>query len=318
MQYNKEYLFLTKRFLEVFLVKKFLSLLLVLIMCLALVAGCGSKEAAEEPAKEEAAATTETVEPSPIAFLTMSGTTEEQLTERYNTQILENYGGNEEVAAPYLIKAVFYDDLNTMMLALNNGKVKWMNLLDKSVGNYILGSNTEPYQIIDMIGTDGAFAMAVPEENTELLATLNAAIEALDAEGTLAQLQADYIENCKPDNMPEPAELPVIEGAETVSIVVTGDLPPMDYVTADGKAAGFNIALLSAISEKANINFEILSANAGSKAMMVSTGKAQAMFWALGRDMGNNTYNFHEDLPDGLVATTPYYKSHSCVLTKEK
>ena len=38
-------------------------------------------------------------------------------------------------------------------------------------------------------------------------------------------------------------------GEETYVVGVTGDLPPLDYVAADGTPAGFNVALMDAIAE---------------------------------------------------------------------
>ncbi|MBQ5660201.1 MAG: transporter substrate-binding domain-containing protein [Lachnospiraceae bacterium] len=53
---------------------------------------------------------------------------------------------------------------------------------------------------------------------------------------------------------PEAKDLPYFEGARTIKIGVTGDLPPMDFVAANGKAAGFNIALLTEIANRAQVN----------------------------------------------------------------
>ena len=49
---------------------------------------------------------------------------------------------------------------------------------------------------------------------------------------------------------PESIPFETFEGAETIRVAVTGDLPPIDYVAADGKAAGFNTALLAEIAKR--------------------------------------------------------------------
>lgn len=62
---------------------------------------------------------------------------------------------------------------------------------------------------------------------------------------------------------------PVIAGAKTVRVVVTGDLPPLDYVSMDGQPAGYNVALLSELSKVMNVNFELVTADAASRAAML-------------------------------------------------
>ena len=53
----------------------------------------------------------------------------------------------------------------------------------------------------------------------------------------------------------------------------------MDFVAANGKAAGFNIALLTEIANRANVNFELVQIETGSRAMALSSGKVDAVFW---------------------------------------
>jgi polar amino acid transport system substrate-binding protein len=81
---------------------------------------------------------------------------------------------------------------------------------------------------------------------------------------------------------PVAKELPHFDGARTIKIGVTGDLPPMDFVAADGKAAGFNIALLTEIANRAKVNFEIVQIETGARAMALSSGKVDVVFWTKG------------------------------------
>ena len=53
----------------------------------------------------------------------------------------------------------------------------------------------------------------------------------------------------------------------------------MDFVAANGKAAGFNIALLTEIANRAQVNFEIVQIESGSRPMALSSGKVDAVFW---------------------------------------
>ena len=60
---------------------------------------------------------------------------------------------------------------------------------------------------------------------------------------------ADELESVKFDSFPN---------APTIKIAVTGDVPPIDYVAPDGKAAGFNVAILAEIGRKMKINIELM------------------------------------------------------------
>ena len=86
--------------------------------------------------------------------------------------------------------------------------------------------------------------MMTMDTNKEVYAILNNAIVEMKADGTLDSLIENelkaYIESD-----PLAKDLPHFDGARTIKIGVTGDLPPMNFVAANGKAAGFNIALLT-------------------------------------------------------------------------
>jgi len=268
--------------------------LLVVLLALALIfafAACGQQEA---PVEEEPAAEEEAIS---IGQLTLNGTTEEEIS-----QWLMGKSGET-------VKHTFYDDLTSMLLALDKGDISYA-IMNKAEVAYIMGINPEQYSCTDRGFINSCYSMAVMAENTALLETLNTALAALEADGTLAALQEQYIDNCDPANMPAPAPLPRFDGAETVKVVVTGDVPPMDYMTADGQAAGYNIALLSAIAEQAQINIELVSANAGSRAMMITSGKADAVFWCTGCDSDSE----NKDLPDELTETAAYLSIGNCWL----
>ena len=83
--------------------------------------------------------------------------------------------------------------------------------------------------------------MMTMDTNKEVYDILNNAIVEMKADGTLDSLIENelkaYIESD-----PLAKDLPHFDGARTIKIGVTGDVPPMDYVAANGKAAGFNIA----------------------------------------------------------------------------
>jgi len=238
-------------------------------------------------------------------FLTQGGVTEEELTqqdaENLSSVGVENWddGTTQEQWV-----AKYYDDLNTALWGLDCGDVVSVDCL-KSVLLYVDAQNPGKYSPGTFYVSQRALAMAVKSENTALLEKLNGAIAALKEDGTLDQLAKDYLTDFT--KMPEPVQMPVFEGAETVRVVVTGDLPPYDYVTPDGKAAGYNVALLSAISEKVQLNIELVYANAGSRYIQLTSGKADVIFWVMGSSYSESAeFNFNDDLPEGMAVTDSY------------
>ncbi len=86
----------------------------------------------------------------------------------------------------------------------------------------------------------------------------NETITAMEDEGLLSTLIEDQMLAVVKGDDPKPVEMPVIEGADTIKVAVTGSLPPMDYVAADGTPAGYNTAVLAEISKRINKNIEIV------------------------------------------------------------
>ena len=122
--------------------------------------------------------------------------------------------------------------------------------------------------------------MLTKDSNTEVYNILNNAIKDMKADGTLDSLIANEL-NAYINSDLEPKDLPHFDGARTIKIGVTGDIPPMDFVAANGKAAGFNIALLTEIANCAQVNIELVQIETGARAMVLSTDKVDAVFWSM-------------------------------------
>ncbi|MCR5526383.1 MAG: transporter substrate-binding domain-containing protein [Lachnospiraceae bacterium] len=293
---------------------------IVVIVSLAIAAslftGCGNSG---EPKKENTGLAADgEVEDVYFGGLTMNGMTEDEFNSKLNAESATNY------------KIKYYDDLNTLLMALDRGDIEniWTN---EASAEYIIGHNEGKYDMKDPEIAEGiasyfGYSMATKASNVEeaggnveLSLTLNEAIKGLQEDGTLDKLKAEYIDDSGSRELPEPEALPVIEGADTYKVIITGDVPPMDYVTADGEAAGYNIALLSAISKKANINFELVTSATGSKVTALQSGKADILFWALGIKQGEDgEMSYDADLPDGITVTTPYLEIRQKVIIKAK
>jgi ABC-type amino acid transport substrate-binding protein len=73
--------------------------------------------------------------------------------------------------------------------------------------------------------------------------------------------------------------IPVIDGAETIKVGVSGDAPPFDYVDPAGKPAGFNVELMKAIAAHAGMNVEFVPVNTNAKFTALESGRTDVHFY---------------------------------------
>ena len=97
-------------------------------------------------------------------------------------------------------------------------------------------------------------------------------------------------------------EFETFEGAETIRVAVTGDLPPLDYISEDGSPAGYNTALIAELGKRMRINIDILNIESSSRTLSLITGVADVIFWYL---YGENYVV--TDMANGIQLSDPYY-----------
>ena len=209
------------------------------------------------------------------------------------------------------ISFVFYDNLQAMQLALNAGDIEEA-ALPEVVAEYVMNV-TGQYNISSIAKTKPAylaFGFRAGDANKELIRQFNDAILAMKEDGTLAVLQGKYIYDAGIGD-PETVEFRKFDNVDRkITIAVTGDLPPIDYVTADGNAAGFNTAVIAEIGKRLQVNIELLQVMSGARASAVVSGRADAVFWIQGyRDVKR-----HSDIPEGLALSEPYYEWNELLL----
>ena len=86
-----------------------------------------------------------------------------------------------------------------------------------------------------------------------------------------------------------------IDGAETVTVAVTGCLPPMDYVAPDGTVAGFNTAILAEIGRRIGKNIQYTQVDSAGRALALATGSVDVVFWVRGLSSGSRTVNMTDE-----------------------
>ena len=233
--------------------KRFLAIILAGLMLLSLTA-CGEKKTDENVVK--------------IGLLEADG-----------------QGGHKEHAATVHADSVagtenvYYNNLTSAIMDLNSGKIVALGL-EKSSAAYVAARNENLiFEIPGDFVHEASYSMMTMDTNKEVYDILNDAIKEMKADGTLDTLIENeltaYIESD-----PLAKDRPHFDGAKTIKIGVTGDLPPMDFVASNGKAAGFNIALLTEIANRAQVNFELVQIETGARAIALSNGKVDALFWA--------------------------------------
>ena len=201
----------------------------------------------------------------------------------------------------------FFDTLNSMVLALNSNAIAGFQV-DEYTAKYLMSRNENfvefktsaaPGYLLD-------YSMLLREENAELRDSISAVIEEMRTDGTLDALKQQYIDNVIAGTEPDAIPVEKFEGAETIKVALTGDRPPMDYFSAAGEPIGFNTALLSEIGKRLGKNVEFISIDTGARAVSLSSGACDIVFWSEAGNFDNWDGADTEDQPENTVVTKPY------------
>ena len=216
--------------------KRLLGILLALVMLLAC-AGCGG---GDKPAEKPAApAKNEQTAESKIGALMPIGLDEEGY-KRWTKDIAEVEG---QTAYETPNKVTFFNNMNEMIMALKGKQIDRFAAPGR-VGAYIVAHNDDLKLIDNNLKPILGYSMAMQEKSQAQIDEINNAITAMKDDGTLDKLIKTHITELAGDD-PVATDIPKIEGAETLKVAVTGDMPALDVILPDGKPAGFNVATLT-------------------------------------------------------------------------
>ncbi len=268
----------------------------------------GSEEVAtENTSNDEDNAVTEQAEEESfdvnIGVLTMLNINEEETMNYIRAQriALEQLGkegyfenlGEVSTSGKPNMKVVFYDTIDSMLMALNAGDIEGM-MVYNSTAQYLCATNDDlqcryKYNFEDVKGTfaetvlDGHlrndFSFLMMDSNEAIRDEFNSVIKAMKDDGTLDKLIKEQIDGPISGSEVKSITMPKFEGAETIKVAITGSLPPMDYVAADGNPAGFNTAVLAEISQRIGKNIEIVVVDSIGRSTALSSGTVDAVFW---------------------------------------
>ena len=205
----------------------------------------------------------------------------------------------------------FYNSLMTMLMGLRSGKVDEI-ILPESTGRYVmnLNSNYQGENYTSMFTLRLSFGFL--EGNEKLRDEFNAAISAMREDGTLAALEDEYVHN--PAHKVKSHNPERFPGAETVTVAVTGDLPPLDMFAGDGKPAGYSTAILTEIGKRLHKNMRFMNTSAGGRSQALTSGRADVLFWCqtteneqLNQTTDEDLYALFSENQPGLIMSDPYY-----------
>ena len=257
-------------------------------ICL-LITGCGG-EKPDKPAKDDGKAK--------IGVITHLNASEVEYN-GYMKELAQKYHPTE----PFEYK--YFDKMNDMQLALESGQIDMLSTY-QNVADYMLQRSDNKEILPSERNLQDSFCFALRKSDTKLQNQLNKAIKAMISDGTLSKIAKQYISELQKGIEPPAVQITHIDGADTIKVAVTGDLPPFDLILPDGTPAGFSTAVLSEISKRIGKNIELINIDSSARASILSSNGADVVFWvAVPKDSILLPANI--DKPEGIIISEPYY-----------
>ena len=201
---------------------------------------------------------------------------------------------------------VFYDRMSDMVMGLSRGDIVVLET-DQNTVRYIVSRNDNIVDRPPYLNPNNLFfAMLLREEDKELRDQISACIAGMEGDGTMEQLRQRYIEDVINGDDPEAVVPETFPGAGTIRVAVTGDRPPMDYVSAGDEPIGFNTALIAEVAKRLGVNIQFVNTTCESRGMALATGVCDIVFWMEIGDFENWEGAGLEDQPENTVVTEPY------------
>ena len=202
----------------------------------------------------------------------------------------------------------YFDKMNDMQMALDAKQIDMMSTY-QCVAEYMIKQSDNKEILPSEKFLSDSFCFAVREGDTALLNDLNKAIKNMMDDGTLSNLSKQYSVELKDGAEPPAVPITHIDGADTIKVAVTGDLPPFDMILADGKPAGYSTAVLAEISRRTGQNIEIVSVDSGARASILTSKGADVIFW-VSVPKNSTLVPADIDTPEGIALSEPYYSDN--------
>lgn len=198
----------------------------------------------------------------------------------------------------------YYDNLTGLIMALNAGEIDEFTI-PKVVAEYVI--NTNPEFVIctaARLRLEAILAFGFRQEDgEELQKGFNAALADMKKYGTLDSITRMYCANPGGENISS-VRFEDFPDAATIRVAVTGDLPPVDYVSANGEPAGFNMAILAEIGRRMKVNIKPVQVDTGARTAALMSGRVDVVFWY---QFVKGSVELSEN-PEGVIVSEPYYE----------
>lgn len=259
------------------------------------------------------AADTENLE---VGFLTRLRTNPDEfykiVKESWTTRGWAILGGDHALST-----AKFYDSLSEMQLAVDRNDIEEMILPD-FVAEYLIKTNKK--YTVSCVSKSGTMSLCFGfmKDNQELANKWNAALRSMRADWVLMNLVQKYIKdfnaydpqynylygnNSKKEREKFAVKFEHFPGAPLIRVAVTGDLPPVDYIDANGHPAGFNEAVLAEIGKRLRVNILPVQFSSGARAAALVSGRVEVVFWF----EVDRSVQAQYDIPDGIILSDSYF-----------
>jgi len=173
---------------------------------------------------------------------------------------------------------VYVDSLTDGLLMLRSHKAAALQVM-RFTGRYLVQRNDDLQMYGNEMISFSTNMIFNPGKSVQV-GRVNTAIKAMQEDGTLDKLIEQWITSLPIGEEPTGGAMPVIdEGGEIIKMGISGDAPPLDYIAADGTPGGFNVAVLSEIGWRANINIKLITVNGGSRFAALQSGKIDSFLW---------------------------------------
>ena len=240
-----------------------------------------------------------------LGILSNLNTTEQEFAETWKKTFAPN---NETLE----VNVRFYDSLTAMQMALSAGEISQM-VLPEAAAEYLLSRNPE-YEATLTLRSKSAYGLSFGfrEDNTALRDKFDDALGSLRWNWRLGTLEGLYIASSGAAD-PEPVKFEKFDGADTLRVAVTGDLPPIDFIAADGTPAGFNTAVLAEVGNALKMNVELVNVDAGARTAALASGRVDVVFWY----EVDTSAEAQPDVPEGVILSQPYYEWNNFLHVKK-
>jgi ABC-type amino acid transport substrate-binding protein len=298
--------------------KKIIPILLLMVVLISSLTACG----------QSPAATTPNTTPSAVSIIDLSA---QGYYDMFNgkswaviyhsesaelvEQTIDNYF-KKKYNLDFHANLIYVDSLTDGLLMLRSGKIASLQVL-RFTGRYLAQRNNDLAVYGNEI-TSFSTRIIFSLDKGPQLEKVNTAIKAMQEDGTMDKLVDQWITNLPVSQEPSGAAMPVLQGAETIKVGISGDAPPLDYIAADGAPGGFNVAVLSEIGRRTNLNIELVTVNGGARFAALQSGKINAFLWHNTTQSLATTSSGQEIGPPSFLQSEAYLTSRGAQVTLKK